>query len=138
MSLQINVDDTVPLLFRHLKKRRVAADTGIVDQDINCSKVRFRLGDELEGGCCAGHIVLDGDCFIPLTDDARFHCFCRIKVNVRNYDSCASSSQLPRDLRTDPAATTSDERHLIFQFHEIRFPHFGRASLNFLVRIQYN
>src|SRR4051812_15141915 len=94
MSFKVDIENTVPFRFGQFKKRRIAADAGIVDQNINWPEVCFRLGDERGGRGRTGHIMLDSNRFVALLDDRRFHRFRRGRVYVRNNNGRASAGQL--------------------------------------------
>ena len=53
---QVGVDDLMPLLRRHLVKRCIAGDAGVVDQDVD----RAKIGLDLRDACGACLIIANG------------------------------------------------------------------------------
>ena len=57
MTFEVDPDDGVPILFRHVGEQTVAQDAGIVDQDVETAERLDRHSDHGLGIRPVGHVV---------------------------------------------------------------------------------
>ena len=113
-TLEVDVDDEIPLIFGHTHHQAVTRDTSVVDEDIDATEVCYYIGDELV--CVVEVRSIRG---ISLSLDAKAFEFLDegfyrlVDLEVSDYDRSAFLCVLESDSAPDTTACASDDGYLI-------------------------
>ncbi len=99
---QVNLDDRIPFVDRHVGQHAVAQNAGIVDEHVEAAKGRDRLIDHPFGAVPIGHVIAIGDRLAPHGPDF-FHN--RFGGFARPAFACPLSAEI---VHHDPGALTRE------------------------------
>ena len=110
--LQINGNHGIPLLLSHAQHESVFGDSGIVNQDVNASKLIFYGLHHFLCLCKVGGVRGIALGFHAFGGNFLFCLFIHFEVGESNVSTFLCKSQ--RDSFSDTACSASDERCLTF------------------------
>jgi hypothetical protein len=99
---EINVDDCLPVFFRVIDGGRAADDAGVVDEDVDGSKVLDGLLNQALADICIAHVAGKGDGFCASLGD-EFQCGVGSVAGTMDGDAGSGFGQRKGNARAEAA-----------------------------------
>ena len=112
---QVDPDDGVPLLRRHLQHGPVAQHAGVVDQAVEPAELGHRGRDQPVGHLDVGDVALDEHRRAAGSGDLADHPGADVRVELVEHDRRSLPRALQRLPAAEPAPGAGDHDHLVVQ-----------------------
>src|SRR3989441_2406136 len=111
-AAEVHLDHPIPVLILHPHEELVVRDAGVVDEDIDASKLLPRRAHEAIAVVTARRVGDDAERRAPLRFKIFHHALQTVAVAPRDYHGRAVLGQPRADGRADPAPAAGDDRDL--------------------------
>src|SRR3990172_11380199 len=121
-AAQVRLEDGIPLIARHLRKRTVAGDPGVVDEHVDLPEALDDAGDRRLYGVRILDVAAEGKRLSPGNSNLGGDLLCRLGVaGIANRHGCAMPAEFESNRPADAARSAGDEAGLACQISHCRY-----------------